>query len=1052
MQKISNYYLGILAVSMMLLIVSSPAAASTTLSTPVVSPDALDTSFSIEYLDVTAGIGDAALVSLIIYGGSGSYPAGVDPDADGFSQSLSWVLYGVNQADYATYLNRAPLQAPENLTLMLTYPSTMSLADAFAKAEVAKAAVESEYGTTMYLTLVNTVGNMRFVYVSDTDVLSALAADVEAFSSGGMDDLLTVSRITGAPVKAAGIGATTLGSGDKVAIHGALWVDPDAITTSGSDMTLSTMNIFGSDVNAASGYGLSRVRFNIPYPISPSSISPATSNPLPHVTGRMIWDLRHPVADFSLGNGASNYEVVYQVGMSTQFPMVENKLTINQTKLNQDGTLEFNYNLTNIGQAEAKNIDLSFPVGPDFQEIVSKNITMYRLKPGVTMDPNIDLKYNISLQYDTSGVDPTIKPTLEANLPELNYEFLTLDGWYTDGTNKLYLSTNTSTDLIDTVVTGTILGVAYSFGLKLVVSSADGIPTMTEAALNDIIVPALSDVDFTQGVSALSDVGSRVKENMPAVLKSTFNETRRLAYEGVRLFDFNEGDFTAVKRVVGDDDIEAREEWFLEATVPSLAAGDSQVMKWWVDNVPKDTDTFQTLSFSKGTTTDGYTNVTLHSRVESYADVMRYILAVADYSARPLSIYTGNEGSPLLGLDFEVPRFASIGMGFTWEDANGFKFFGLSNGQNLQVADNEAVLSTTVRFADNQQVFTVGDQVTIDVSVENSGDADATDVKVHLLHASLGRNWQFNRIDKFYTEDVGTIAAGDTTDFSVTVEANTFVGYHPVFAVVEFTSEAGETAAPVKDFFDLGVNEWRWAGETKQWSTSTLTGGLLLPAEAAARPAVPEPRITFSQAFTFGDGTFTFELTAKNDGDDDTTVVIIQTYDTTELELTSATSTKGTVSTTTSGADVGIITVSEVQLAPGESVTITMEFNVLTEDGFYIPPAAATFQISGESSLGDHARTGTEGGSGTSGGSLFALSASASAQEQSQASATESGEYTAYSGGAAVGAAAGVGVGGSTTDTVSNPPPAFAGFDLQMTFILMSIPLVLGGLRRKYKN
>ena len=1052
MQKMSNYYLGLLAMTLVLLITSSPVAASTTLTSPVVSPDALDTSFSIEYLDVTAGIGNAAMVSLMIYGGSATYPAGVNPDADGFSQAKSWVLYGVDQSDYATYLNRAPIQAPQNLTLIISYPKTMTLADAFVKADAAKGAVETEYSTTMFLTLVNSVNSYRFVYVSNSDVLANLAADVEAFSSGGMDDLLMASTITGAPVKAAGIGATTLYSGDKIAFHGAFWVDASAITTSGTSMTLSTMNIFGSDVNAASGYGLSRVRFNIPYPISPSSITPATSNPLPHVTGRMIWDLRHPIADYSLGNGADNYQVTYEVGMSTQFPMVENKLTINQTKLNQDGTLEFNYNLTNIGQAEAKNIKLSFPVGPEFQKIVSKNITMYRLKSGVTLDENIDLSYNISLNYDTSGVPGALLSTVEASLPQLDYTFLNLDGWYTDGTNPLYLNgSSTNLVLVDGTVSGSILGQAYSVGVQVAVTSSNGIPTMAEAAINDIILPALSGIDLSQGVSALSDIGATVKSNMPQVLKKTFNETQRIAYDAVRLFDFNEGDFTAVKRLVGQDDVSAHEEWFLETNVSSLPKGDSQTLKWWVANVPKNTDTFQTLSFSKGQTTEGYTNVTLHSRVESYADVMRYILAVADYHARPLS-HQIDASSPLAALDFNVKAFVSIGMGFTWEDANGFKFFGLSNGQNLQVADDEAVLSTTVRFRDNQQVFTVGDNITIDVTVVNSGDAAATDVKIHLMHASLGRNWQFNRVDRFYTEDVGTIAAGATETFSVTVKGNSFVGYHPVFAVAEFTSEAGQTGAPVKDFFDLGVNTWRWAGETKHLSTSTLIGGLLLPAVQAAKPAVPEPRIEFSSAFTFGTGTFTYDLTAKNVGDAETTVVVIQTYDTSDLQLTSATATAGDVTTATAGTNVGVVTVSGVHLAPGDSVVITMEFNILSETGFFIPPAAASFEIAGESSLGDHARTGTEPDGGAGGSSLFSLSASASAQEQSQASATESGEYTAYSGSAAVGAAAGVGAGASSTDTVSNPPPAFAGFELQYTFILMAIPLALGGLRRKSKK
>lgn len=1055
MSKLSKLSLTVLAFATVFLITSTPIAASTNVALSMPSPADYEDSFNLEFVDITAGLGSAALVSVVVYGGSdgSSYPTGIDPMASGFAEAYGWNVMATDQGDYSAYLNTPAVQAPENVSLVIVYPSSYTANAAFSLALTAKAAVESTYGITMYLTYVNTAVGNYFQFSGGSEAeLADIANDVADFSSAGFAGLIDASALTAAPLMVAAYGARTIGS-NIISFHGALWIDDNGVATGGvvetsAERSISTNAIFGADVNPLSDFGLSRVRINIPYPVSPLAIYPAeTSNPLPHVTGRIIWDLRHPIADYTLGSSASDYGVDFDIGMERTFPMVENKLTIDQAKLNQEGTLEFDFDLTNVGQAEARNVELSFPVGPDFQEIASKNITIYRLQEDVTLNEAFSAGYNISLSYDLSAVPDAFKSAVLAALPqELNFEFLNLDGWYESNSTSDILFFNSTTQLV--LFDESISVSGQSVGATLLIDSPEGIPQMAIDAINTFIVPVIEDA-VAGGVDSttVTEISDGVKAALPDVLKFTFNETLANAYEPVQIFKVNDGDFTRVQKNVGIDAATAQMEWFLEADVESLPAGDSTTLSWSVENVPKETDNFQTINFIKDTDTNGFPSVTLESKLQSYADLMRYTLAVFDYHGRPLSYQFGGGPVANLALDqVSVDSFLSIGMAFTWENANGFKFFGLSNGQNLQVGDNEAVLTTTVNFKDNAQVFEVGDDVTIEVEVTNNGDSEATDVAVHLYHAALGRGNQFEYVQRFHSTTIDNIAAGATETYEVTVVANSFIGYHPVFAITEFTSDAGEGATPVTDFFDLGVTEWRYGGEARHITTSTLTGGLLLPAVQAAAPAVPEPQITFSTGLSISATGFTYTLTAENTGDAETTVFITQTFSTAEVNLESFASNKGTIDSSSTVGGVGLVTVSEVTLAPGESVVITLDFTFVG-DSAYIPPATAVYQTPGESSLGDRASTNPEGDSG---GDSLSLEASASAQEAAQESATESGEYSAYSGGAAVGAYAG-GV-GTESNTDVEAPPSFIGFGPMVAFALLVIPLTGAGIYRRKFN
>lgn len=994
------------------------------------------TDIKLEYLTLTAGIGSAAYVGDYIYGGSFTYPSGISPSASGFSDALAWVVYGLNQSGIDNYLTRNPIPLPDGVSLQIIYPTSIGTTSAVAKAFDAAAAVEAEYGITMTMIYGLTAGNrIYFAFSGGNDAaVNAVLDDVKAAGTGGFSDVFTAFPTSGP--RGAGFAMLNIGGGDMLPARGGFFVDPNGIVTNtDGSMTLSTMSILGMDVNPASDADLSRVRLNVPYPITPLSITPNTSNRLPHVTGTAFWDLKHPRAEYSLGDSASDYQMTFNIGMDRQFPMVEGKLSVDQDLLNTQGILEFRYDFTNTGQASAHDINLALPLGPDIKRILDSGLSMYRIKSLYDLDENVNVQFNVSM-------DATNIPGVN----DVNFNFLSLDGWYVDANTTNLANWNTST-LIQLKYVD--FGVA---SLNLSIVMPDGAPQPAVDAVYDQLVPAAASVDANQ-VTDVPALIAAVRDAIPAALNQTFHASLDAYYESVELFQLDAGDFTVEERPVGNDEVTINQT-FLVANIAQLDAGATTSLSFRINNVPSQSDTFAQMALNKDQTTAGgltYDTLVLESKARDYFQMMQYIFALADYNGMPLSFQIDPTHSPIPGTTGDV--FISFGLPFTWENAQGFEFFGMANGQNLQFADDQAVVTTTVRFANNQQVFNVGDEVTIIANVTNNGDATADDVVVHLFHARLGRDWNLVAPDNFADLTVGSLAPGESKEVSVTVVANSFIGYHPVFGVVEFTSEKGQAPPAVTDFFDEGVSEYQYGGEAKHFVTSTLTGGLLLPADNSAKPAVPEPRIevTTSSTTPDADGKFTYSITLTNVGDAPTNVTAFQSIPTTDFDLLSSSTTAGTLNTLTF-LDAIYVKLESTYIGVGESITISLELQLKGDSGT-IPSAIATFEMPGQSSLGDQPNTGVAASpAGNVGGSsLFNLAASASAQEQSEASATEQGSSSAYSSGGAIFASSSGGgeISSTSAAVTSRPGAAFVGYGGLTAVAMIALPITLVAIRRR---
>ncbi|MCE7733285.1 MAG: hypothetical protein GPJ54_00310 [Candidatus Heimdallarchaeota archaeon] len=1018
----NKYHYGIygLAFAALVLLISSPVAAAPTLDS--VNLNTLSTEPSLEFINLIPGKGSAVLTNMFAFGATSSLAGDSE---SGLAEASEWlVLYG-NQADFGDYLNRIPMEIPDGLLLIVSYDKS----DGFADAANAKTYIEGLYGISL-LHVDDEVGTGHSKYVfwaEPSDTLRAdVAADVAGVSSSGFSASMSASLVTGSPVSWAGYGVRHLDSA-RISVHGMGFVDPHGITTSGSVNTLSTMNVLGSTVSSLSptSFGLSRIEFKFPYPVSPSSISPVTTNPLPHVTGQMVWDVRHP--GYTSSSASGNYEVTFEVGLDPAFPLVTNELSINKTKLDVDGNLEVVFDLENVGLEAATDVTLNFPLGPDFGQLLNQDINIYRVKSQYQIDETFESSYTVSLSV--AGVD------------QFNYEAFVLTGWYNETIGEAPAIWTGLGGTSQNLYSETYLGNAIS----LDISSTNGMPTPLDTLITTQLIPALAGV--TPSLTAASELINIVKTNLKPMLKDTFNSSFTQLYEAVDSFNFAVGDFQLVQEEVLVGPSATETQWFLRKVIASLAPGATETVSFSLNDIPVKSDKLAFMQFLPSETSEGYPKAQLISQESNYEEVIQYIFQTVGFDGRPISFPLPDELVYHFEA-FEQGSIGSIGAPFTWKNGKGFPFFGLSNGLNLQIADDEAMIKASVNL--DKTVYHPGDTVTMTVNVENIGDIAAENIEVHLLHTSLGKDWYlWNRLESIATETVGTLAAGASTEFTVTAEVNSYLGYAPVFAIVEFDSDVSpaSSVAIVPDFLDLYPGDtvsFEAAGTTHHYVSSTLSGALVLPLTNVQEPSIPEPQLAVE---TSSDGdTVTYRI--ENVGGASTVLSFVQNYDN---EILTVTNNDVVVTGATSRVSVvdaaGLVLVDEVTLAPGDFVEIKVTYANPSGEAVALPPAIIEFTTEGESSLG----TVIEMGDGIVAPSMNSLSlfAGAAAQQQSQQSATEDSSSAAFSASSSVGASVAVGGDTSSTKTVKGDS-GFIGMSAPETLgLMLSTVTILTILRRR---
>ena len=907
----------------------------------------------VEEMRVTAAIDDAAVVALDLVGGDlpvlASNPL--------FAHVKSWGLIASDQANYADYVLRRPFKAPDNATLLLEMNGGITPEDSLVQAVQVALLFDAEYGLDLMWTRAEALPGGSYLYYftggMSVGIFTTLVNQIQDDVPEGLVSAIDATDVNTSPVKCILIG--TLVVEDLITpIRGIYYVDTDAITGT-TNFTLSTNNLFGEPLVPAIGpLVYSTLKFRFPYTINPLSITPPADNFAPQITGKMDWNLNSPWMLASLG---TNYEVVYNINHAelASSPRVSVNMAYDQDMLNNDGRLQMDYIVTNTGTEPATNVDISYPLGPDFLNFLATKPNLYQLRDDVTITDSYTnvIHGTVVMQFD--GV---LFP--DVSYPDMVYEqdFLVLDEWYQNTTDMSMIDINPSTAGVDVVVksdmiTYDIAGQLGDVTTSVKLYSPNGIPT----ALINFCTSYLAPIDLpASNPTNVIDTFLAYTDSIVDAAQDTADYLFNLLYTEKSIFDPDLMDFSFSSRNIGEiGDVDYRQEIFLNTTIPYLDIGESINVSWALDNIPAKDMHFGMMGIQPINIGASYPALQLSTIDRTGYQLLQFLFGVGD-AVEP---YLGDRFSrPLSYLERITGLWISAGARFSYNDPQGFQYYGFSNGINLQIADDEAVLNVHVSL--NQTAYEVGDPVTVNYWIENTGNLPAENVVLGLYHGRMGNDWQIRDAELFWVDEIGTIdAGGEPYSSSADVLANSFLGIHPVYAVVSFVSDEGQTVGVEGkiDFAPGLVSTFTGAAETAQVILSNMDWGLVLPKTEDRRPAFPQPVIEIDVAVHFiieEDKPWELELTITitNVGEERTHITAIQFYNATEMQLLTKSTGQGyTMNGTRLG--MGVILFQGITLLPGESVVLQMRWLFLTSHGCYIPGIIVIYDSRYENELGD---------------------------------------------------------------------------------------------------
>lgn len=892
-----------------------------------------------EEVKVVAGIDNAAFVQLSFEGGSDINPVA----SSDLSSADAWIFAMGNQSEFIGRLLRRPLPFPDGATLLLNLP-TNDITTALAVAND----FNTHYGIGLlwasYYILPDGGHVFLFNSQAEADAINQFGADVAASLKSGYSDCFSASAYDAAIVK-----LSLIGGYDAVPFAIISYVDDNGVvgdTTAGTDLSVSTGDMFGGLAEAATGAGYSAVKFRFPYTITPTSISPRAHNVAPQLTGRMDWYSR----GFGFVMGAVDYNVEFTTSFSqyATAPNVQVQTEYDPLLMQSGGELRVDYNVTNIGQSDAHNVTIGYHIGQlaDFMDEIN-NVQLPKMKDDLIIDETHTAGFNLTVTVETTGAYPSSDSE--------TWHILDVDGWYHNTTSDTTFDWDysfTELDIASFSQSYNILGFTGDVITTVTLEGDNGISEIALATMTEVLEYAQPTIPTgeTSPAAILENVIGQMEDYAWYAVGTAAKALYLAVYVNTTLLNWDEAsDF-----VLDGGMVKA----FIEGPI---APGESVYVDWGLLDVPSEGQRFATINFHQAAPGEAVQMVT---EEYDFLDVMRFLLAALESEFGQGTITSGRFVSHLKEFHGE-DYWVSGGARFHYQDDNGFGYFGFGNGVNYQFGDNNPAIKATVAM--NQLSYTVGDNVEITVRVENTVNSTgmtpeeitaytATDMGVHLIHGRLGHDWNMEDPQWFAYVPVGDLAPGEVFTEVVTVVGNSFLGAHPIVAAVEFTSDAGEGAYEAfNPFWDMSF-DWEAAGEAKELVYSTMTVGLLLPDHEATRPSFPQPVLDVETTVDINTAVYPWQVTVRyevtNVGDDDTYLSMYQLVDTNIWSKLDFVSSQGATTEETIG-DMLFLVATNIHLDVAESFTFTVVLEVATDGDVYLAPARIVYTYAFENELGE---------------------------------------------------------------------------------------------------
>jgi hypothetical protein len=522
--------------------------------------------------------------------------------------------------------------------------------------------------------------------------------------------------------------------------------------------------------------------------------------------------------------------------------------------------------------------------------------------------------------------------------------------------------------------------------------------------------------------------------------------------------------------------------FYLIGEIDQLNPDASESFWWSIDDLPSETDTFVWVDINNS---NGEGQLITDPVYGSYWQVNWTI--IDNTSAKTGGITNLKDYLVKNALDEgQDLRFPPInpefipGVLFVYEDSASREYFGWSNGLVLQLYDDEAILKTTVSL--NASIYEMYEFAEINVTVENIGDAPASDVSIQGFHAQLGPNWELRDIKEFSEETaLGTINPGEKATHTFIRQVETFIGIHPVGIVVDYTTEKDE-----------GV-DGAFNSTTIMNLASNLLVALVMPKDDSGEPVqeYPTPVVNVSVSWTDENGgdiengdLIEIRTEVKNLGDEATTIklfsyfptrmasidVYAEYYDGKNFKVTDE---SGNILT---GYDEGfamdhpdwpitIAAVAGLHLAPGESIIFYYKLTVTDKDSLIVPPVSVEY----DSRYPMAGTSGMEGGEETGEPSTMALRMSHNMRSESSPlkfsiqNSDSGSSWTSYSDSSLLSAYAAVitpepSTTASASETSEAPPSSsgangfttltsFISENMRLMIVVLAIPILVLSVR-----
>lgn len=669
---------------------------------------------------------------------------------------------------------------------------------------------------------------------------------------------------------------------------------------------------------------VSKFSFNMPFLANVTSVSPLPNNVGGSITGSFEWVLKF----FSTTDYDSfNPEIIYYPFSYEEFvfPRIVVSNSYSDFLLENDGILNMTYEIKNTGTDTAYNTTIIFPIPGDLELFIQKGLEIPVLRD--------DLQIN---EVFNSGI------TLDIQYGMYSFEIFILDirGWY-ENTTSLSLERwlNNTTLEINEYVT---------------IESTNGISEDLYNAVFARISPIL-DIGILEIAENWLYFEPIIYEQLQLAVDDAYNITTNAFYNNKPIFQFSSTDFSYKNSTMFGG--------YLECKIPPLGVNESYEAFWSITDIPTSADRFGFFSvFPAYTSLEDYT---VFQTVESdYKTLMLALFISLNSAGRFLSNY-----------DPITDSFVSIGSRYQYNDSSGREYYGLTNGLNFQLGDDEAVLESILNL--NGTTYRVGENIPFTLEINNLGTTGAYNIHVDIVNLRLNYLWLPTDMIVVKSFDIDEIEVGETINQEFTINANSYIGLNTYVAVISFISDLNQPAEEIYIPWIDATVPWIYGGETVNILTSTLTFGILFPPislENVLRPSFPVPEIVVTSDYTLHENNrlMYIEYEIENTGLSPTEVRIYQMFGKEIAEIDEINCTlilengdeQILSPVITSRADFILISYTNTTLHPGDRIAIRIQLSDLAED-FIIPPIIINYDSIYEIRPTDFQSTETQSNSNT---------------------------------------------------------------------------------------